>query len=310
MVFDNLSAGHPEAVDALAGRWPGRVRLARGDIRDTAAVEATLRDSAATAVMHFAAWLSVPDSVRDPVGYYLNNVGGALSVLEAMVRVGVQHFVFSSTCAVFGEPDMVPIPEAHPNRPVNAYGETKLAVERALPHFDRAYGLRSVALRYFNAAGADPDGLLGEDHAPEIHLIPRAIDAARGGERLMVYGTDYPTPDGTCQRDYIHVADLADAHVRALDVLESGGPSAVFNLGNGRPHSVLEVIRAVERVTGRTVPHETAPRRAGDPARLFASNDRIRTALGWTPRFADLDAIVGTAWAWHRAHPHGYSGPA
>lgn len=308
VVFDNLSAGHPEAVEHLAARWPGQVSLVRGDIRDTAAVEATLRESRAVAVMHFAAWLSVPDSVRDPVGYYSNNVGGALSVLGAMARAGVGRFVFSSTCAVFGEPERVPIPEEHPNHPVNAYGETKLAIERALPHFERAYGIRSVALRYFNAAGADPDGLLGEDHSPEIHLIPRAIDAARGGERLMVFGTDYPTPDGTCQRDYVHVADLADAHVRALDALERGESSAVFNLGNGRPHSVLEVIRAVERVTERQVPHDIAARRAGDPARLFASNERIRGALGWTPRFADLDAIVGTAWAWHAAHPRGYAG--
>jgi UDP-glucose-4-epimerase GalE len=284
------------------------VTFVEGDIRDTARVEATLRDNGVDAVMHFAAWLSVGDSVRDPIGYYRNNVLGALSVLEAMAAAKVQRLIFSSTCAVFGNPDETPIPETHPTRPINAYGQTKLAIEHALPHFEIAYGLRWVALRYFNAAGADPDGLIGEDHRPEIHIIPRALAAAAGEGHLEVFGDDYETPDGTCLRDYIHVADLADAHVRALRWLEAGKPSNVFNLGNGRPHSVLEVIRTVEDVTGSPVPFRFGARRPGDPSALFASNGRIRDVLGWRPRYADLRTIVDTAWRWHRSHPHGYSG--
>lgn len=313
VVFDNLSAGHREAVDAIRVRVRAaapRLHLVEGDIRDTGAVERALRQHAVSAVMHFAAWLDVGASVRDPVGYYANNVVGALSVLDAMVRAGVGRFIFSSTCAVFGTPDETPIHEDLPTRPINAYGETKLAVERALPHYETAYGVRSMRLRYFNAAGADPEGTLGEDHAPEIHLIPRAIDAALGRDALRVFGDDYPTPDGTCQRDYIHVTDLADAHVRALRALESGAASATYNLGNGRPHSVLDVIRAVEAVTGRRVPYAVGGRRAGDPAVLFASNARIRTALGWEPRFADLPAIVESAFRWRVAHPGGYRGQA
>lgn len=309
IVYDDLSAGHREAVDRLT-RWAAsrgrRVSLVIGDIRDTATVTQALRDGAAGAVMHFAAWLAVSESVTDPAGYYRNNVVGALSVLEAMAHAGVSRFVFSSTCAVFGDPVETPMAETHPTRPINAYGETKLAIERALPHFERAYGLRSVSLRYFNAAGADAEGWLGEDHAPEIHLIPRAIEASQGGAPLIVFGDDYPTPDGTCQRDYIHVADLALAHVRALDALEAGEASTVYNLGNGRAHSVLEVVRTVERVVGRAVPFSVAGRRAGDPAVLFASNDRVRHALGWAPRFADLTAIVESAWRWHARHPRGY----
>jgi len=308
VVYDNLSAGHREAVAALEARHPGRVCLVQGDIRETARLEGVLREHGAEAVMHFAAWLAVGDSVRDPIGYYWNNVAGALSVLEAMVRASVSRFVFSSTCAVFGTPRETPVHEGLPRRPISSYGETKAAVERALPHYERAYGLAWAALRYFNAAGADPDGVLGEDHAPEIHLVPRAIEAATGGAPLQVFGTDYPTPDGTCQRDYVHVTDLADAHVRALAALERGGGSGVFNLGNGRPHSVLEVLREVERVTGRRVPHQVAPRREGDPAALFASNARVREALGWSPRFADLGTIIETAWRWHAAHPRGYAG--
>jgi UDP-glucose-4-epimerase GalE len=307
VVYDDLSAGHPEAIEALrAGRDPSRVALVVGDIRETDRLEAAVREHRASAVMHFAAWLAVADSVRDPIGYYRNNVIGALSVLEAMARASVGQFVFSSTCAVFGNPERTPIEEDLEKRPINAYGETKLAIERALPHYERAYGLRFVALRYFNAAGAHPDGRLGEDHSPEIHLIPRALEAVAGGEPLKVFGTDYPTPDGTCLRDYIHVSDLADAHVRALGWLSEGRPSTSFNLGNGTPHSVRQVIAAVERVTGRTVPHDVAPRREGDPAALFASNARIRRELGWVPRFAALETIVDTAWRWHRAHPAGY----
>jgi UDP-glucose-4-epimerase GalE len=310
VVFDDLSAGHRDAVDAIAGVAPGRISLVVGDIRDTDAVRAALRESAATAVMHFAAWLSVGDSVRDPAGYYRNNVNGALAVLEAMAAERVRTFVFSSTCATYGDPVETPMGETHPQRPVNAYGETKLAIERALPHYERAYGLRWVALRYFNAAGADPGGLLGEDHSPEIHIIPRAIAAALGRDSLQVFGDDYGTPDGTCLRDYIHVTDLADAHLRALDHLEAGGESSAFNVGTGVPSSVLEVIRVVERVSGRPVAYTVGPRREGDPPALFAANTRIRERLGWAPRLAGLDAIVDTAWRWHTARPQGYSGDA
>lgn len=311
VVYDDLSAGHREAVAAIASRATppgalGSVTLIEGDIRDSAHVERTLRTCEADAVMHFAARLDVGESVREPALYYDLNVGGALAVLGAMVRAGVGRFVFSSTCAVFGTPEVTPIPEAHPRRPINAYGQTKLAVEEALPHFERAYGLRFVSLRYFNAAGADPGGWLGEDHAPEIHLVPRALAAVAGHGELEVYGDDYDTPDGTCQRDYIHVTDLADAHVRALRALESGAASATFNLGNGRPHSVREVIRTVEVVTGQPVPHRVTGRRAGDPAVLYASNALIRQRLGWRPRFDELSTIIATAWRWHTTHPHGY----
>ena len=299
VVFDNLAAGHREAVTCG--------ELVEGDVTDVAAVRSALRRHDVFAVMHFAAFLDVGESVREPARYYRNNVVGALSVLEAMVTEQRRYFVFSSTCATYGDPIETPIAETHPQRPINSYGETKLAVERALVHFERAYGLGSIALRYFNAAGADPDGEVGEDHSPEIHLIPRAIHAATGGPGLEVFGDDYPTPDGTCLRDYVHVSDLADAHVRALHTLTQTGRSGAYNLGTGRPHSVREVIDMVERVTGRRVPWTVAARRPGDPAVLYAAADKARTELGWTPRFPDLESIVRTAWAWHRARPHGYA---
>jgi UDP-glucose-4-epimerase GalE len=301
VAYDNLVAGHREAV-----RYGD---LVEGDIADVATVRRALRTHGISAVMHFAAFLDVGESVREPAKYYRNNVAGTLGVLEAMAAEQVRAFVFSSTCATYGEPDETPIVETHPQRPINSYGETKLAIERALPHFERAAGIRWAALRYFNAAGADPDGEIGEDHSPEIHLIPRAIEAATGGRALQVFGDDYKTPDGTCLRDYIHVSDLADAHVRALDAIGRGDPSGAYNLGTGRPHSVREVIDSVERVTGRPVPRALAPRRPGDPAVLFAAPGKACSALGWTPRLADLDAIVGTAWAWHRTHPQGYRPP-
>jgi UDP-glucose-4-epimerase GalE len=235
-------------------------------------------------------------------------VTGALSVLEAMAGTGVGRFVFSSTCAVYGDPVALPMTESHPTRPVNSYGETKLAVERALPHLERAHGVRAIVLRYFNAAGADPDGALGEDHTPEIHLVPRALAAAAGGAPLQLFGENYDTPDGTCQRDYVHVTDLADAHCRALAALEAGAPSATFNLGTGQPHSVREVVRCVERVTRRRVPCVVAPRRPGDPPSLFAANASARDGLGWIPRFTALEDIVESAHRWHRDHPHGYAG--
>lgn len=298
VVLDNLSAGHREAV-----QWGD---LVAGDIADVPLVRETLRRHRIDAVMHFAAWLDVGASVRDPVGYYRNNVAGALGVLEAMAAESVRLFVFSSTCATYGEPIETPIAETHPQRPINSYGETKLAIERALPHFERAYGVRSVALRYFNAAGADPDGEIGEDHAPEIHVIPRAFEAVTGGPGLQVFGDDYPTPDGTCLRDYIHVSDLADAHVKALKALADTGRSTAYNLGTGTPHSVKDVIQAVERTTGRRVPWTLGPRRSGDPAILYASARKAQAELHWTPRLPALDDIVRTAWTWHQTHPHGY----
>ena len=291
VIYDNLSAGHRHA--ALGGP------LVEGDVRDVDAVRRALRESGAAAVMHFAAWLIVADSVGDPIGYYRNNVEGALATLEAMAAEECRRFIFSSTCAVYGEPVETPIRETHPTAPINAYGQTKLAVEHALPHFERAYGIRSIRLRYFNAAGADPGGELGEDHSPEVHVIPRAFEAASGGAPIEIFGEDYPTPDGTCLRDYIHVMDLADAHVRSLRRLEEDGASATYNVGTERPSSVRDVLASVERVTGRTVAHRSAARRPGDPAVLFASAERIRKDLGWTARRADLDTIVGDAWRWH-----------
>jgi UDP-glucose-4-epimerase GalE len=298
VVFDNLAAGHRAAVKFGD--------FVEGDIADGPAVRAALRRYDIGAVMHFAAFLDVGESVRDPAKYYRNNVVGALSVLEAMAAESVAHFVFSSTCATYGEPIETPIVETHPQNPINSYGESKLAVERALPHFEHAHGIRWVALRYFNAAGADPDGEIGEDHSPEIHLIPRAFEAATGGRELQVFGDDYPTPDGTCLRDYVHVSDLADAHVRALEAIVETGKSGAYNLGTGHPHSVREVIAAVERVTGRTVPWTVAPRRSGDPAVLYAASHKAQSELHWTPRHPTLDVIAGTAWEWHRNHPHGY----
>jgi UDP-glucose-4-epimerase GalE len=298
VVYDNLMIGHREAVKYGP--------LVEGDIADVAAVRETIRRHQIFAVMHFAAFLDVGESVREPVRYYRNNVIGALGVLEAMAAESVGYFVLSSTCATYGEPMETPISETHPQHPISSYGETKLAIERALPHFERAYGLRSVILRYFNAAGADPDGELGEDHAPEIHLIPCAIDAAAGGKSLQLFGDDYPTPDGTCLRDYVHVSDLADAHVRALEVVVRTATSNAYNLGTGVPQSVRQVVDAVERVMGCRVPRTTAPRRAGDPAALYAASEKAQTELGWTPRFPDLESIVRTAWAWRRSHPQGY----
>ena len=298
VIFDNLSAGHRDA--ALGAP------LVEGDVRDVDAVRRALRESGAAAVMHFAAWLSVADSVRDPIGYYRNNVDGALATLEAMAAEQCRRFIFSSTCAVYGEPVETPIRETHPTAPINAYGQTKLAVEHALPHFERAYGIRSIRLRYFNAAGADPGGELGEDHSPEIHVIPRAFEAASGGAPIEIFGEDYPTPDGTCLRDYIHVVDLADAHVRSLRRLEADGASATYNVGTERPSSVRDVLASVERITGRTVAQRSAARRPGDPAVLFASAERIRNDLGWTARRPDLDTIVGDAWRWHVSHPQGF----
>jgi UDP-glucose-4-epimerase GalE len=298
VVFDNLVAGHRAAV-----RYG---QLVEGDVLDTAAVRGAIRQHRIEAVMHFAAFLDVAESVAQPFRYYRNNVDGALGVLEAMAAESVRYFVFSSTCAIFGEPVETPMSETHPQKPINAYGESKLAVERALPHIERAFGIRWAALRYFNAAGADPDGELGEDHSPEVHLIPRAIAAATGGSMLKVFGEDYPTPDGTCLRDYIHVTDLATAHVKELAAIVEGDRSVAYNLGTGTPHSVRAVIAAVAKVAGRTVPVQVAPRRSGDPAALFAAPQKALSELDWRPSFPDLESIVRTAWTWHQSNPDGY----
>jgi UDP-glucose-4-epimerase GalE len=309
VVFDNLSAGHAGAVDRLAAAFPARrIELVRADIGDTPQLTETLRDRRATAVLHFAARLLVGESVAKPIDYYAANVGGTMSVLRAMSDAGVKHLIFSSTCATFGEPHRIPIDEDHPQRPINPYGETKLAIERALPHLERAAGIRSVVLRYFNAAGADPDGRIGEDHDPEEHLIPLALRAAQGHGSLTIFGDDYPTPDGTCLRDYVHVDDLADAHVAALRALENGAASRAYNLGNGEGISVRQIIDMVGELTGRPVPHHVGPRRPGDPARLVASSARARQELNWTPRLSSVHEIIRTAWQWHSQHPRGFAG--
>ena len=300
-VLDDLSAGHPESL-------PPGVPLVRAAIHDHAAMRQLLVDHRADAVMHFAAWLKVGESVQKPVEYYQNNVVGTLAVLAAMRDAGVKRFIFSSTCAVYGEPASVPIVETLDKNPINAYGESKLTIERALPHLEVAYGIKWMALRYFNAAGAWPDGSIGEDHADEIHLIPLAIRAAIGGPPLTVFGEDYPTPDGTCLRDYIHVCDLASAHICALEALGRGAPSGAYNIGTGTPQSVKSVIDTVGRVVGRPVAWQSAPRRPGDPAVLYASSDRAQRELGWRPQHTELEAIVRHAWQWHSTHPRGYAG--
>ena len=293
VVLDNLSRGHRDLV--------ADAELVIGDTRDTTFVRQIIGDHNVTAVMHFAAFAYVGESVTDPLRYYDNNVTGTVRLLQAMVQADVRMFVFSSTCATYGVPESTPITEAHPQRPINPYGATKLMVERILEDVDRAHGVRSVILRYFNAAGAHPSATLGERHDPETHLIPLALQAAAGvRERVEIYGTDYATPDGTCIRDYIHVTDLAQAHVLGLRYLESGKESAVFNLGNGNGFSVREVIAAVERITERRVPCKVAPRRSGDPAVLVGSADKARQILGWRPQFDGLETIIETAWAWER----------
>jgi UDP-glucose 4-epimerase len=299
VVLDNLSQGH-------AGAVPPGARLARADLGDAAAVEAVLADGPWHAVFHFAALSLVGESMREPFRYLAENGVNGIRLIDACVRHGVRRFVLSSTAALFGNAPRGLIPEDAAVDPGSPYGESKFIIERALVWAERIHGLRSACLRYFNAAGADPAGRAGEDHDPETHLIPLVIDAALGRRpELAVFGDDYPTPDGTCVRDYVHVTDLAEAHVRALDLLEDR--SVTFNVGIGQGASVLEVIRAVERVTGRPVPYRIAPRRAGDPAMLVASSEALRRATGWTPRHTELDDIVGTAAAWRVAHPNGYA---
>jgi len=298
VTLDNLATGHRAAV--ASGNF------VQGEMGDRPGVEALLRSHRIDAVMHFASFIQVGESVSAPGKYYRNNLCETLQLLEAMRRADVRRLIFSSTAAIFGEPEYLPIDERHPQRPVNPYGWSKLMVEQVLRDFDAAHDMKSVCLRYFNAAGAQPDGQLGEHHEPETHLIPLLLQVAAGRRtHATVFGRDYDTPDGTCIRDYIHVLDLCQAHLQALDWLMAGRPSAAFNLGNGNGHSVLEVIRAVERVTGQQLPVVDAPRRPGDPARLVADSRLIRTKLGWRPGFDDIERIVRDAWRFEQARKGG-----
>jgi UDP-glucose 4-epimerase len=298
-VLDNLALGHRAAVSAE--------RLTVADLADAAAVDHLLLAHRIEAVVHFAAFAAVGESVKQPQKYWQNNLVNTLSLLDLCRRHGVNRFVFSSTCATYGVPAIVPMTEDTPQLPINPYGHTKLAVERALADYAAAYGLGYAALRYFNAAGAAADGTIGEDHHPETHLIPLVLQVALGQRpHIEVFGTDYPTPDGTCIRDYIHVDDLAEAHLRALETIEPG-KGLCLNLGTGRGYSIREVIQTAEQVTGKPIASKDGPRRPGDPPALVAAADRARQVLGWSPRYPELKQIIDTAWAWHRAHPHGYA---
>lgn len=293
IVFDNLSTGHRDAV--------GETELIEGDLRDPAAIGRVCRNGDFSAILHFASLSQVGESYVHPRKYYFQNLQNALNLLEAALDTGIRRFIFSSSAAVYGIPQETPIREDHPLAPINPYGWTKAMIERILEDYDRGYGLRFVSLRYFNAAGADPEGELGERHDPETHLIPNTLKAVLGqGTGLSLFGTDFPTPDGTAVRDYIHVTDLAAAHVLALQYLQDGGTSEIINLGTNRGYSVREVIAAAEKITGRRVPREEKPRRKGDPPILLASNEKAERVLGWKSRYSDLGKILETAWAWHR----------
>jgi UDP-glucose 4-epimerase len=298
IVFDNLSRGHRQAV-------PKGAELIVGELADRASVDGLFESRAIDAVMHFAALIEAGESMKAPEQFFRNNTANALTLLEAMLAARANRIVFSSTAALFGNPERTPIEEDDPLHPTNAYGESKLLVERMLAWFHQIHGLRYASLRYFNAAGAvRPDQ--GEAHHPESHLIPRVLEVALGRTpHVNIFGTDYPTPDGTCVRDYIHVGDLARAHLLALDALDKSSP-LIYNLGNGQGFSVREVVEVARKVTGHSIPVIESPRRAGDPAVLIASSEKIRRELGWQPRFPDLKSIVESAWQWHRAHPDGY----
>ena len=293
VVFDNLIYGHKEAV-----KWGTFVQ---GDLKNIADIEDIFQSYPIEAVFHFAAFAYVGESVKEPEKYYYNNIVNTLNLLQVMREYGCKKIVFSSSCATYGEPDTVPITEDVPQNPINPYGFTKLVVERILKDYHNAYGLEYAVLRYFNAAGADPDGEIGESHDPETHIIPLVLDAASGKRPdIKVFGTDYPTPDGSCVRDYIHVSDLAEAHLLALNYLENGGESDCFNLGNEKGTSVLEVVNAVRSITGQDFPVILAPRRPGDPAILVGSSEKARKILGWEPQFTDIKTIVHHAWKWHQ----------
>lgn len=292
VVFDNLIYGHREAV-----KWGSFVK---GDLASIEDIENVFKAHKIDAVIHFAAFAYVGESVTEPQKYYFNNVANTLNLLSVMKKYGCKKIIFSSTCATYGEPEKTPITEDMPQNPINPYGATKLMVERILKDYRQAYGLEFAVLRYFNAAGCDPDGEIGESHEPETHIIPLVLDAASGNrEDIKVFGTDFPTHDGSCIRDYIHVTDLADAHVRALEYLNRGGESDFFNLGNAKGTSVLEVVDSVKRVTGREFKVTLVARRAGDPAILVGSSEKAARVLGWIPKYADIDTIVSHAWNWH-----------
>ncbi len=296
IVLDNLVYGHQEIAEDVL-----KVKLIVGDTSDRALLDDLFANHDIAAVMHFAAYAYVGESVQTPDKYYRNNVLGTLTLLEAMLAAGIKHFVFSSTCATYGVPENVPITEDESQKPINPYGKTKLMVEDILEDFDTAYDFRSVRFRYFNAAGADPSGNLGEDHTPETHLIPLVLLTALGKrDSISIFGTDYPTPDGTCVRDYIHVSDLADAHVLGLEYLLKGGETAAFNLGNGSGFSVKEIIEASRAVTGKEIKAIECDRRPGDPPMLVGSAAKAKEVLGWNPRFADVKAIIAHAWQWHQ----------
>ena len=296
IVLDNLVYGHRELVEEVL-----KVELIVGDISDRPLLDKLFASRNIAAVMHFSAYAYVGESVTDPAKYYRNNVIGTITLLEAMIASSIKQFVFSSTCATYGVPHTVPITEDHPQNPINPYGATKLMVERILQDFDVAYGLKSVYFRYFNAAGADPTGLLGEDHNPETHLLPLVLMAALGKrDSVAIFGTDYPTPDGTCIRDYNHVTDLADAHILGLEYLLNGGSTNVFNLGNGQGFSVKEAIDTAKIVTGREIKVVMSDRRPGDPPILVGSSDKARNILGWEPKYPALKEILTHAWKWHQ----------
>ena len=300
IILDNLSYGHQEIVDDVL-----QVKLIVGDTSDRAALDRLFTTHKIDAVMHFAAYIAVGESVKEPGKYYRNNVASTLNLLEAMLAHGINKIVFSSTCAVYGMPKEIPMTENHPHNPLSPYAASKDMVEQILSDFDTAFGLKSVAFRYFNACGADPGGSLGEDHHPETHLIPLALlTALKKRESLYIFGTDYDTPDGTCVRDYIHVNDLADAHVLGLEYLLSGGESDVFNLGNGNGFSVREVIETAREVTGLEIPAVETDRRAGDAPILVGSSKKVKDKLGWNPNYADLSKIISHAWQWHQTR-HG-----
>lgn len=299
VVVDSLTTGHRGAV--LGGK------LYVGDIRDGAFLDLVFGENAIDAVIHFAANSLVGESMQNPGKYYDNNVYGTLCLLEKMNANGVNKIVFSSTAATYGEPERVPIQESDRTEPTNAYGETKLAMERMMRWFDTAHGIKYVSLRYFNAAGAHENGLIGEDHDPETHLVPVILQVPLGKRaHVGIYGEDYPTEDGTCIRDYLHVSDLADAHVLAVKRLREGGESAVYNLGSGHGYSVKQMLEAARRVTGHPIPAIVSERRAGDPAVLVASSDKAKRELGWQPKRESLDVIIGTAWNWFKNNPNGY----
>ncbi|MCX2455683.1 UDP-glucose 4-epimerase GalE [Lacticaseibacillus nasuensis] len=301
VVIDNLVTGHRAAVNSAA-------RFYEGDVRDQTFLRTVFAKETIEGVIHFAAFSIVPESMKDPLKYFDNNTGGVIQLLEVMHEFGIDKIVFSSTAATYGEPVHIPIKETDPQVPTNPYGESKLAMEKIMRWCDEAYGIHFVALRYFNVAGAKADGSIGEDHGPETHLIPIILQVAAGTRTgLQIYGNDYPTKDGTNVRDYVHVVDLAAAHLLALNYLRAGKPSTSFNLGSATGFSNLEILDAARHVTGEPIPAEIGPRRAGDPSTLIADSTKAREILGWQPQYDDIDAIIATAWQWHKTHPQGYA---